>query len=134
MSVGRLIPMGASILAVFVGAASPLVPEGRIYALHSKAAGRCPSLDWYIVVEANDIVAGMIAWDDMKTMVSATRKVNRKSNTFTMKAIEIGGQARVATVDGQIKDSGTVIANIKGPNVTCNSVIIRPYGEPDNAR
>jgi len=127
MPVGQLIAMGAAAFAVLVGAASPQVPEGRIYVLHSKATGACPSLDWHIVVEANDVLAGMIAWDDMKAMARATGTVNRQSNTFTMKAVEIGGQARTATVEGQIEENGTIIANIKGPNVTCDSVIVRAY-------
>lgn len=132
--VDRLVAMGAPLLIILAGAASPLPPEGRIYALHSQAVGDCPSLDWYMVVEANDIIAGMIAWNDMKTMVRATGRVNRQSNTFSMKATEIGGQARIATVDGQINDNGTVTANIKGPKVTCKSVIIGAFGAPQSTR
>ena len=73
----------------------------------------------------------MIAWDDMKTMARATGRVNRQSNTFAMKAVEMGGQGRMATVDGQIGENGTIVANIKGPNVACNSVIVRVYVPSD---
>jgi hypothetical protein len=132
--VRRLAAMSAPVLTVLAGAATPPPPEGRIYALHSQAIGGCPSLDWYMLVETNDIVAGMIAWDDMKTMFRATGQIDRQSNTFTMTASEIGGQARIATVGGQIRDNGTVIANIKGPNVACDSVILRDFGAAQNFR
>jgi len=134
MSIGRLIAMGVAAFAVSVGAASHQVPEGRMYVLHSKAVGACPSLDWHIVVEANDILAGMIAWDDMKTMARATGTVNRQSNTFTMKAVEMGGRARTATVEGRIEENGTIIANIRGPNVICDSVVVRAYVVAPNSR
>ena len=56
MSVGRLIAIIAPAFVAWVAAAAaPQIPQGRIYVLHSKAAGGCPSLDWHIVVEANDI-------------------------------------------------------------------------------
>lgn len=84
-------------------------------------------MDWHIVVEPNEIVAGMIAWDHMKTMARVTGRINRQSNTFNMKAVEMGGGARIAIVDGQIGDDGTITANIKGPNVTCYSVVVRVY-------
>ena len=106
------------------------VPQGRIYVLHSPAAGACPSLDWHIVVEPNDILAGLIAWDDMKTMARATGKVDRPNHTFTMTAVEMGGQGRTATVDGKVEKNGTIIANINGPNVTCKSVTVRTYRVP----
>jgi hypothetical protein len=127
MSVSRLIAIATPAYAILLSAASPEVPQGRIYVLHSQAAGGCPSLDWHIVVEPNDVVAGMIAWDDMKTMARATGTVDRKNHTLTMTAVEMGGQARTAKVDGTINDNATIIANIKGPNMTCNSVIIPAF-------
>jgi hypothetical protein len=72
-------------------AAPPNVPEGRIYVLHSSAIGACPSLDWHIVVERNDVLAGMVAWDNMRTMARATGSVNRKDGTFRMTVVELGG-------------------------------------------
>ena len=115
---------------MWLGVAFAQVPEGRIYVLHSPAAGACPSLDWHIVVEPNDILAGLIAWDDMKTMARATGKVDRPNHTFTMTAVEMGGQSRTATVDGKVEENGTIIANINGPNVTCKSVTVRTYRVP----
>ena len=134
MLVGRLIAAAAMALVVLANAASSQVPEGRIYMLHSKAVGGCPSLDWHIVVEANDILAGLIAWNDMNTISRATGRVDRQNHTFSMTAVEMGAPARKATVDGQIGDNGTITANIKGPNVTCNSVIVRAYDVSTNSR
>ncbi len=131
MSVGRLIAV-TSAFGVWLGAAVAQVPEGRIYVLHSTAAGACPSLDWHIVVEPNDILAGLIAWDNMRTMARATGRVDRENHTFTMTAVEMGGQNRTATVDGKVDENGTIIANINGPNVTCRSVTIRTYRVPSD--
>jgi hypothetical protein len=50
MSVGRLIAVSSAAFGVWLGVAFVQVPEGRIYVLHSAAAGACPSLDWHIVV------------------------------------------------------------------------------------
>lgn len=130
MSVGRLIAAAFAALGLWLGVAVAQVPQGRIYVLHSPAAGACPSLDWHVVVEPNDILAGMIAWDDMKTMARATGKVDRPNHTFTMTAVELEGQGRTATVDGKVGKNGTIIANINGPNVTCKSVTVRTYRAP----
>ena len=130
MTICRLIGASSAAFGVWFGVAFAQVPEGRIYVLHSPAAGACPSLDWHIVVEPNDILAGLIAWDDMKTMARATGKVDRPNHTFTMTAVEMGGQGRTATVDGTVKRDGTIIANINGPNVTCKSVTVRTYRVP----
>ena len=54
---------------------SPDLPEGRIYVLHSSATGPCPSLDWHIVVERNDVLARMVAWDNMRSMDRSTGRV-----------------------------------------------------------
>jgi hypothetical protein len=112
-------------------AAPSNVPEGRIYVLHSSATDACPSLDWHIVVERNDVLAGMVAWDNMRTMARATGSVNRKDSTFRMTVVELGGRGRTATVAGTIGGDGTATANIKGPAVSCDSVAIRSYLDPD---
>src|SRR3954467_8679288 len=93
MSVSRLVAITTPAFAVLLGAASPQVPQGRVYVLHSQPAGGCPSLAWHIVREANNVLAGMIAWDDMNTMARAAGIIDRKNQTFTMTAVEIGGQA-----------------------------------------
>lgn len=58
-------------------AETDLVPDGRVFALHSDATGTCPSLDWHIVVEPHDVLAGMIAWDNMASMARAIGKIDR---------------------------------------------------------
>ena len=63
MSVGRLVAAAFAALGLWLGVAVAQVPQGRIYVLHSPAAGACPSLDWHVVVEPTDIRAGMIARD-----------------------------------------------------------------------
>ena len=132
--VSRLIALAVLALGVWSHVAVAQVPTGRIYVLHSQASDGCPPLDWHVVVDANDVMGGMIAWDGMQTMARATGRVDRKNHTFAMTAIELEGQRRTATVDGKIEDTGTVIANIKGPNVTCRSVVIRPFVAPSTAR
>jgi hypothetical protein len=112
-------------------AVSPDLPEGRIYVLHSSATGSCPSLDWHIVVERNDVLAGMVAWDNMRSMGRATGRVNRKDSTFQMTVVELGGRGRTATVEGTIGDNGTATAAIKGPAVSCESVTVRSYIDAD---
>lgn len=134
MSFARLIAIAAPTFAGLLGAAAAQVPPGRIYMLHSPAAGGCPALDWHIVVEPNDIVAGMIAWNDMKTMARASGKVDRKNHTFAVTAVVLGGEAQTATVSGTIRNDGTLIANIRGPNVTCNSVVVRAFISPPQSR
>ena len=123
----KLIPTSA--LAASMSVAFAQVPEGRIYALHSRAVGACPSLDWHIVLEPNGILAGMISWDGMKTMARATGTIDRRSHTFTMIAKEMEGQARSAKVKGQIREDGLLIAHIEGPRGTCDAVIV-----PSDAR
>jgi hypothetical protein len=99
--------------------------EGRVYSLRSEALGGCPRMDWHIVVEANDILAGMISLDNLKTMGRATGTVDRRSNTFSMTVVEMGGRDRRVRVTGRIAESGMLIANIEGPNVSCYSVVVR---------
>jgi hypothetical protein len=112
-----------------VAAAQPL-PEGRIYAFHSSAQGGCPALDWHVVVGANNTLDGMISWDAMKSMAHASGSVNAQARTFSMRAKEVGGQGRTATVDGTLRGDGYLLANIKGPNVTCTNVAVPWYVTP----
>jgi hypothetical protein len=116
--------ISTSVLAASMSIAFAQVPQGRIYALHSRAVGACPSLDWHIVLEPNGILAGMISWNGMKTMAGVTGTVNQQSHTFTMIAKEMEGQTRSAKVKGQIREDGLIIAHIEGPHVTCDAVIV----------
>ncbi len=124
MTVGKLIATITLIAGALIGLASAQMPDGSVYALHSGAHDGCPSLDWYVVVEARGTLAGMIAWNDMKTMTKALGTVDRRHHTFTMTATEIGGQARIATIEGEAQDDGRLVAHIKGPSITCTAVAI----------
>jgi len=97
-------------------------PVGRVYVFHSKAQASCPALDWHVVVAGNDTLTGMIAWDDMKAMARASGTVNMSAKTFQMTAKEVGGQGRTATIDGQVRSDGWLVANIKGPNINCQGI------------
>ncbi len=66
----------------------------------------------------------MIAWDHMKTMTKAFGGVDRPHHTFSMIATEMGGQERTATIEGKAQDDGRIVANIKGPNVTCTVIAV----------
>jgi hypothetical protein len=107
-----------SFLAASVSVAFAQVPQGRICALHSRAVGACPSLDWHIVLEPNGILAGMISWNGMKTMARATGTVNQQNHTFTIIAKEMEGQTRSAKVTGQIREDGLIVASWSGTDFT----------------
>jgi hypothetical protein len=51
-----------------------------------------------------------------------------------MIAKEIGGGTRTATVEGRIQENGWIIANIKGPQVTCDAVVVPAYQVPLGAK
>ena len=131
MNISRFPAASALAMAVTCGvaAAQPL-PEGRIYAFHSRAQGGCPALDWHVVVGANNTLDGMISWDAMKSMARASGSVNAQARTFSMQAREVGGQGRTATVDGTLRGDGYLLANIKGPNVTCANVAVPWFVTP----
>lgn len=134
MTVGKIVSVGLLAFAASTNVTTAQVPEGRIYALHSKAGGACPSLDWHIVVEPNGVLAGMIAWDGMKTMARAIGTINQENRTFSMIAKEISGPARTATIDGPINDDGWITAKIKGPQVTCNALVVPIFAVPPGTK
>jgi hypothetical protein len=111
-------------VGALIGPVSAQMPDGSVYVLHSAAHDECPSLDWYLVVEARGTLAGMIAWNDMKIMTKAIGTVDRPHHTFTMTATELGGQSRIATIEGEAHDDGRLVAHIKGPSITCTAVAI----------
>ncbi len=130
MAIGRVLTHVGVAFYVLAGLAVARVPEGRIFVLHSEPIGECPSLDWHIVVEANGVLAGMIAWDNMKSMARATGRIDDEGGTFTMTAVEVGGQARRLAVNGRIDKRGWIIANLEGPHVACTAVIVPPSVPP----
>jgi hypothetical protein len=129
----KMIAAGAlAIAATCVVAAAQTVPEGRVYAFHSKVTGSCPVLDWHVVTGPNSTLTGMISWDEMKSMAKVNGSVGA-DRTFQMNATEVGGAGRTATVDGQVRPDGWLVANIKGPNVDCKGITVPFYVQPQSA-
>ena len=100
------------------------VPEGRLYAFHSSAQGGCPALDWHLVVGAGNSLSGMISWDDMKSLARVSGRINSTARSFSMQAVEVGGQGRSVTIEGTVGQNGWLMANINGPNVACAGVSV----------
>jgi hypothetical protein len=126
----KALAVGILVCAAVISAASAQQSRDRVYVLHSGAAGGCPSLDWHIVVEANGVLSGMIAWNHMKTMARATGTLDRKKRTFTIIATEIGDQAAQAEIQGSVKDNGWLAVSISGPKITCKAVVVPIYIPP----
>ena len=121
---------GAATLIAQPAAPKARVLEERVYVLHSKAVGSCPSLDWHIVSESGGTLSGMIAWNNMQAMAKATGTVDRKNRTFSVIATELGGQGRRAAIDGTIRSDGWLVANIRGEQMNCSAVVVPIYAEP----
>jgi hypothetical protein len=62
------------------------------------------------------------------------RRINQENRTFSMIAKEIGGQTRTATIDGQIEDNGWITAKIKGPQGTCNALVVPIFAVPPGTK
>lgn len=112
------------------GAESLRLPEDRMYVLHSKAVGGCPSLDWHITVEPSGVLSGLIAWDNLKSIARAAGTVDRQSRTFSMTATEIGGRARKAKIDGHIRGDGSMVATLRGERINCSAIVVPSYAGP----
>ena len=130
MSVGRLIAATSAAFGLWLGAAVAQVPQGRVYVLHSPAAGACPSLDWHIVLEGNDRLGGIIAWNYMQSVARASGSINMQTRTFQMTATEVGGQGRTANINGTVGQEGWLVANISGPNINCQGIDVRWFVPP----
>ena len=124
----KMIAASALVIATTCGVATAqqVAPPGRVYAFHSQATGPCPTIDWHLTVGPNNTLSGMLAWDDMKAMAHVTGSVT-PSRAFTMTANEVGGQGRTATITGQVKPNGWLVANIKGPKIECNGIAVPWY-------
>jgi hypothetical protein len=122
--------IAASALAIAttcgVATAQQVAPPGRVYVFQSQASGQCPALDWHVTVGANNSLSGVLAWDNMKAMASVTGSV-APSRAFTMTAKEVGGQGRTATITGQVRADGWLVASIKGPKIECNGITVPWY-------
>ena len=125
---------GALALAASLNVASAQgLPEGRVYLFQSKANGTCPTLDWDITIRANNTLSGTIAWNQMKSIAYATGSYDAVHRTFKMSAQEIRGLGRTATIEGQVRQDGWLVANIKGANITCQGVVVPWYTPPAGA-
>jgi len=122
----KLMAASALALAAACGVASAqMLPEGRIYAFHSRAQAGCPELDWHLVVGANNALTGMISWDNMKSVAHAWGTANPANRSFTMEAVKEGGSGNGAAIDGTIRPDGWLVANIKGQNVNCQGIVVQ---------
>jgi hypothetical protein len=131
MNAVKLIAAGVLALAGTFGVASAQdMPEGRVYAFHSRAQKGCPTLDWHVVVGANGALSGMVSWDNMRAMAHATGTVDMQARTFQMTATEVGGQHRTATVTGTVRQDGWLVAEIKGPKLDCKGVTVPWFTPP----
>ncbi len=108
------------------------IPEGRLYAVHTRASGGCPAIDWHVVVRPGGVLEGWVAWNDMESMarVKGTAFASGQLVPFHMDAVETGGQGRTASIDGSIRPNGRLVANIKGPNVDCRGITV-PFTNPN---
>ncbi len=114
-----------------VAMAQYAAPPGRVYAFTSSASGQCPALDWHVTVGPNNTLNGVLAWNDAKAMAHVTGAMTA-NRTFSMTAAEVGGQGRTATITGQVRGDGWLIASIKGPNIDCNGITV-PWYAPSQA-
>jgi hypothetical protein len=115
-------------------AADARLPEDRMYILHSKAIGTCPSLDWHIAASADGSLSGLIAWDGMKWIAKATGRVDRENRTFSMTAVVIGAEERKAAIDGQVRKDGWLIANVRGDRINCSAIAVPIYAGPPGSK
>ena len=124
--------LGASALAIAATcgvASAQVLPEGRVYSFHSPAPnGSCHALDWHMVVGADNSLTGMISWDNMHNISNVSGTVNPAKRSFEANAMRPGG--RGAKIDGQIRQDGWLIANIKGPNVDCQGIKVQWFVPP----
>ncbi len=93
---------------------------GRVYSLHTDRTGACPSLDWHVVVGANNTLSGMIGSDTMKNVFRVTGTIG-PGRKFHLDGQEVGGTA-TGTVDGTVRANGflaATIGNLSRPSA-CN--------------
>jgi hypothetical protein len=105
-------------------AAMQQLPPGRVYTFHSSPQSGCPGLDWHVVLTADNTLDGMVAWNNMQSMAHASGNLNPQARTFQMTAQEVGGQGRTANISGTVRPDGYLVANIAGPNVNCQGIMV----------
>ena len=109
--------------------AQQVAPEGRVYVFHSQKTGACPHLDWHVVVGPNNSLGGMVAWNDMKSMASVNGTIS-PNRTFTMTREGSWRPGRTATITGQLRQDGYLVANVKGPSIDCQGITVPWFVAP----
>ena len=107
-----------------VMAATQQLPPGRIYTFHSTPQSGCPGLDWHVVLVGDYTLDGIIAWNNMQSLAHANGSINPQTRTFQMTAQEVGGMGRTANINGTVRSDGYLFANITGPSVTCQGILV----------
>ena len=135
MKTMKLVAIGILAMTALSGIASGQqqqieLPPGRVYTFHSSPGSGCPGVDWHVVVQANNVLAGVVAWNDMQSLARVNGSLDRGTGAFEMTAQEVGGQGRTAKVSGKV-DPGTgwLTADVEGPNVSCRSIQV-PWFSP----
>jgi hypothetical protein len=105
-------------------AAIQQLPPGRVYTFHSTPQGGCPGLDWHVVLTGDNMLDGMIAWNNMQSLAHATGSINTQNRTFQMTAQEVDGRGRTATITGTVRTDGYLVANVTGPNIECQGITV----------
>ena len=106
------------------------LPPGRVYIFHSSPGSGCPGVDWHVVVQANNVLAGVLAWNDMQSLARVNGSLDRGTGAFAMTAQEVGGQGRTAKISGKVNPgTGFLTADVEGPNVSCRNIEV-PWFSP----
>ncbi len=124
----------ATILATSVTYGASMGEEAvkaGIYMLHSAAQGNCPPLDWHVVVKVDGTVAGVVSWDEMRSIAHVIGVVRSEDRAFHLYAKELRGEGLTAVIDGTIQDDGSLVMDIKGPNIDCRRVVVPRITMPD---
>ena len=100
---------GGSVVALAAPGDVP-VYMGRVYSLHTGATGGCPSLDWHVVVGANNTLNGMIASNSINKVFRVTGSIG-PGRKFHLDGTEVGGTG-TGTVDGTVRKNGVLAATI----------------------
>ncbi len=100
-------------------------PQERVFSFHSNASSAsCPELDWHIVVKPDYSVTGMIGWQNMEMVARVSGTINPQAKTYQLTAREAGGSNRTATISGNIISPDQISANVTGPGVNCQNLLV----------
>ncbi|MBS0559887.1 MAG: hypothetical protein JSR21_07515 [Proteobacteria bacterium] len=111
-------------LAVPAHAQMQAIAPGTVYSLHTTANGRCPALDWHLVVGPDgNTLSGMVAWNNMQSMAHLEGKLGA-DRSFSTVATEVSGPnvGRTAKVSGQAQNNGWLMVQIEGDGVSCQNI------------